>query len=108
MGKQKKRKAVARKQKKAANQLPEELQYRNKEQRQSEVKTLLGKLSEFQLTSVYEPIKQLYKHFQDYIHNNRRIQINIPFPEIDRRITGLLALSIKEKVWLNLLHETEQ
>lgn len=105
MGKQKKRKAAARKQKKKENKLPDELLYRNKEQRQSEVKTLLGKLSEFQLNSVYEPIKQLYQQFQDYIHNNRRIEINIPFPEIDRRITGLLALSIKEKVWLNLLHE---
>mgnify|MGYP005711769945 FL=1 len=31
--------------------------------------------------------------------------INIPFPEIDRRIKGLLAISVNEEVWVKLERE---
>ena len=35
----------------------------------------------------------------------KRIEINIPFPEIKRRIKGLLAISVNEEVWLKLEKE---
>tara|TARA_X000000368_G_C23033886_1_gene713722 strand:+ start:87 stop:380 length:294 start_codon:yes stop_codon:yes gene_type:complete len=79
--------------------------YRTKEQRQEEVKEVLNQLSEFDLNIKYEPIKKLYTLFKEYIQEDKRIEINIPFPEIKRRIKGLLAISVNEEVWINLKHE---
>lgn len=80
--------------------------YRTKEQRQEEVKNILKQLSEFGLNIKYEPVQKLYTKFKEYIAEGNRIKINIPFPEINRRIKGLLAISIRENVWLKL--ETEK
>ena len=82
-----------------------EIIYRTKEERQKEVKTILEQLSEFDLDSKYEPIKKLYGLFKTYIAEGNRIIVNIPFPEIKRRIKGLLAVSINEEVWLKLEKE---
>ena len=79
--------------------------YRTKEERQEEVKQILNQLSKFDLNVKYEPIKKLYKLFKEYINEDRRIEVNIPFPEIDRRIKGLLAISIKEDTYVNLKYE---
>ena len=79
--------------------------YRTKAQRQEEVKNILKQLSEFDLNIKYEPIKKLYQQFKTYILEGNRMLINIPFPEIDRRIKGLLAISVNEEVWLKLERE---
>lgn len=80
--------------------------YRTKEQRQEEVKNILKQLNEFELGIKYDPIKILYKKFKEYIVEGNRMKVNIPFPEINRRIKGLLAISVRENVWLKL--ETEK
>ncbi len=82
-----------------------EIVYRTKEQRQEEVKNILKQLSEFNLTIQYEPIKKLYQQFRTYIAEGSRMLVNIPFPEIDRRIKGLLAISVNEEVWVKLEKE---
>lgn len=79
--------------------------YRTKEQRQEEVKNILKQLSEFDLGIKYEPIQKLYQIFKTYIAEGSKIKVNIPFPEINRRIKGLLAISIRENVWLKLEKE---
>ena len=76
MGNKKKRK---KKEKKA----PE---YRSKQERQNEVKHILEQLSDFQLNPTYEPVKKLYFKFKEYINEGERLTVNIPFPEINRRI----------------------
>ena len=82
-----------------------EIVYRTKKQRQEEVKTILKQLSEFELTIAYEPIKILYATFKSYIEEGNRLKINIPFPAINRRIKGLLAISVNEEVWIKLENE---
>ena len=82
-----------------------EIIYRTKEQRQEEVKNILKQLSEFDLNIQYEPIKKLYQQFKTYIAEGNRMLINIPFSEIDRRIKGLLAISVNEEVWVKLEKE---
>ncbi len=91
--------------KRKRKKVKKEIVYRTKEQRQKEVKTILGQLSEFDLDSKYEPIKKLYGLFKTYIAEGNRMLVNIPFPEIKRRIKGLLAISINEEVWLKLEKE---
>ena len=82
-----------------------EIVYRTKEERKEEVKNILKQLSDFDLNIKYEPIKKLYQQFKIYIAEGNRMLINIPFPEIDRRIKGLLAISINEEVWIKLEKE---
>ena len=82
-----------------------EIVYRTQDGRKEEVKIILTKLTEFDINIKYEPIKKLYVLFREYIKNGDRIEINIPFPEIDRRIKGLLATSVREEVWINLKSE---
>ncbi len=79
--------------------------YRTKEQRQQEIKNILKQLSDFNLSIKYDSIKNLYELFKTYIAEGNRILVNIPFPEINRRIKGLLAISVNEEVWLKLEKE---
>jgi hypothetical protein len=82
-----------------------EMVYRTRDQRHEEVKNILMQLSEFQLKPTYEPIKELYSLFKTYIDEGKRTEINIAFPEIGRRIKGLLASSVREEVWVRLEKE---
>ena len=81
------------------------ISYRTREERYEEVKNILQQLTEFQLKPTYEPIKRLYKEFKTYIEEGNRMEVNIPFPEIGRRIKGLLAVSTREEVWVRLRKE---
>ena len=82
-----------------------EVVFRTKKERQNEVATIIKQLSEFELNMLYEPIKKLYMIFKKYINEGTREEINIPFPEINRRIKGILAISVKEDVWITLKNE---
>ena len=80
-------------------------EYRSKEERQSEVKHVLEQLNEFQLNTKFEPVKKLYIKFKEYIGGGERLIVNIPFPEINRRIKGVLAINKREDVTIALLNE---
>lgn len=80
-------------------------EYRTKQERQAEIKHILEQLSEFQLNSTYLPVKKLYLKFKEYINDGQRLVINIPFPEINRRIKGILAINKREEVTIGLLNE---
>ena len=80
-------------------------EYRTKQERQAEVKHILEQLSEFQLNPSYTPVKKLYLKFKEYINDGDRLVVNIPFPEINRRIKGVLAINKREEVTIGLLNE---
>jgi hypothetical protein len=80
-------------------------EYRSKEERQSEVKHVLEQLNEYQLNAKYQPVKKLYLNFKEYISKGERLIVNIPFPEINRRIKGVLAINKREDVTIALLNE---
>lgn len=79
--------------------------YRTKEERKDEIKKIIKQLSHFELTTIYEPVKKLYALFKNYINEGQKITINIPFPMINRRIKGLLAINVNEKVFVKLQPE---
>ena len=80
-------------------------EYRNKEERQAEVKHILEQLNQFQLNATYEPVRTLFGKFKEYISKGERLIVNIPFPEINRRIKGVLAINKKEDVTIALMKE---
>jgi len=96
MGNKKKRKVKKEK---------KEPEYRTKEERQAEVKHILEQLSEFHLSPAYDPVKKLYLKFKEYISEGERLIVNIPFPEINRRIKGVLAINKREDVTIALMNE---
>jgi hypothetical protein len=75
----------------------------SKAERQAEVKPILLKLSELRLSpSSYESIKILYGLLQIYIQEGERKELNIPFPEYNAVIKGVLAIEKKERVWVKI------
>jgi hypothetical protein len=72
-------------------------------ERQTAVKPILLKLKELHLNpGAYASIKVLYQQLQIYIQQGERIELNIPFPEYNVTIKGLLATSKTERVWVKL------
>jgi len=64
---------------------------RTKEERQAQVRPILEKLTELKLyASKFDAIKQLMLRIKDYVSNGEPQQINIEFPEFNRRIKGTL------------------
>jgi len=79
--------------------------YRTLEQRKEEVRKIIDKLNELQLSVDYEPIKQFYSIMFNYIRTGERTIVNIPFPQMNKRIEGVLATNIREEVALRLKYE---
>ena len=79
--------------------------YRTLEERKEEVRKIIDKLNELQLSVDYEPIKQFYNIMFNYIRTGERTIVNIPFPQMNKRIEGVLATNIREEVALRLKYE---
>lgn len=78
---------------------------RTKEERQKEVQTIMDTLTQFELTTEYTQVRQLIELLQSYVEIGERIVVNIPFPEINRCIQGILATSKREEVWIKLKYQ---
>lgn len=77
---------------------------KTKEERKEEIRIIINKLSELELTIAYEPIKELFKIMQKYINDGGKIKINIEFSMINKIITGLLPDTVNEKCWVKLVN----
>lgn len=75
---------------------------RTKEQRQNEIKTIIKKLNELHLNTSYDGIRDLFKHMKEYITTEEPINIEIPCPELNICIKGILEVDLKKKVWVKL------
>jgi len=91
--------------KKKVKREKKKIEYRTKQERQDEIREILIQLTHFNLDMTYEPVKLLYKKFKEYITEGKRLIVNIPFPEINRRFKGILAISKNEDVTIALLNE---
>ena len=88
---------------------------RTKEQRQTEIRTIIKKLNELHLNTGYDGIKIFFRNMKEYVDNSniensnkndndndKPIIINIPCPELNVLIKGVLEIDIKKKVWVKL------
>ena len=91
---------------------------RTKEQRQNEIRTIIKKLNELHLNTGYDGIKIFFRNMKEYVDNSniensnvdnsnkndndKPIIINIPCPELNVLIKGVLEIDIKKKVWVKL------
>jgi hypothetical protein len=79
--------------------------YRTLEERKGEIRKIIDQLNKLQLSIDYGPINKLYDVMFNYIRCGERTMVNIPFPEKNKRIQGVLAINIREEVALRLKHE---
>lgn len=77
-------------------------EYKTKEERQEQVKTIIKEITNLGLSIQYEPVKELYTLLQKYINDGVVVKINIPFNEINRTIVGELKIGKKEECVLCL------
>lgn len=79
--------------------------YKTEQERKSKSLEILQNLNAFGATMTYEPVRQLMKLLSRYNNFGERIVVNIPFPEMERRIKGVLAIHKNEDTWIMLKHE---
>jgi hypothetical protein len=80
-------------------------EYRSLEERKLEINRIITSLVEYRLSLEFYAIKELYILFKKYIDEGERILINIPFPEMNKRIEGVLAINKNEEVAIRLKYE---
>jgi hypothetical protein len=75
---------------------------KTKQERSADVKPIIQKLSELELNTSYPAIKRLYKEIGEYVKDGESRKINIAFPEVKRRIKGLLSDDTRKETWVKL------
>ena len=75
---------------------------RTKEQRQNEVKIIIKKLNELHLNTSYDGIKTLFQNMKEYLISENSIIVDIPCPELNICIKGVLETDLSKKVWVKL------
>ena len=75
---------------------------RTKEQRQNEIKTIIKKLTELHLNTSYDGIKTLFQNMKEYLISEHPIIIDIPCPDLNICIKGVLEVDLSKKVWVKL------
>ena len=43
-----------------------------------------------------------FRKIKRYIQEGERIELKIPFPEVGRKILGVLAINVREQVWVKM------
>lgn len=76
--------------------------HKSKEERIADVKPIIQKLNELELNTSYPAIKRLYKEIGEYMKDGESRKVNIPFPEVKRRIKGFLSGDTRKETWVKL------
>ena len=75
---------------------------KTKQERSSDIKPIIQKLSELELNTSYPAVKRLYKEIGEYVKDGESRKINIAFPEVKRRIKGFLSDDTRKETWVKL------
>jgi len=73
-------------------------QFRTEQERRFETLNIIYQLKQNNITSDYPAIRELLEMLNLYVLMGQRMEINIPFPEKQKRIKGVLAIHKGEEV----------
>jgi len=76
--------------------------HKSKSEMMADIKPIIQKLNELELNTSYPAIKRLYKEIAEHIKDGESRKINIPFPEVKRRIKGFLSGDTRKETWVKL------
>ena len=78
---------------------------KTEEQRRASSREILKQIESLDLSVTHPPIRELLKLMKRHNDTGDRIKVNIPFPEINRRIKGVLAPGVREDSYIVLKHK---
>lgn len=81
---------------------PEAPALRTREERQTEVRKIIDKLTELNLTTTHEPVVELMSIMREYVNTGNEYVVDIQFPALNRRIVGKLTSYVNEPVMVKL------
>ena len=75
---------------------------KSREERQAEVRPIIEKLTELNITAVEPPIKELFYNMSLFVKNGEKLEINIPYPRTNQVIEGVLHPKIGKRTWVKM------
>jgi len=80
------------------------MQYRNEDERRQESLQILYQLKQNGISSKYPAIHTLIEELTRYVKEGVRIELSIPFPEMNKKIKGVLAVNKREECMVVMKH----
>ena len=78
---------------------------KTEEERRASSLEILKQVKALDLSVTHPPIKELLKLLKRHNETGEKIAVNIPFPDLNRRIKGVLAPGAREDSYIVLKHE---
>lgn len=75
---------------------------KTQEERQAEVRPIIEKLTELNITVMEPPIKELFSKMRLFVQIGEKIEINIPYPKTNQIIEGVLHPKIGKRTWVKM------
>ena len=75
---------------------------KTQEERQAEVRPIIEKLTELNITVMEPPIKDLFSKMRLFVQIGEKIEINIPYPKTNQIIEGVLHPKIGKRTWVKM------
>ena len=75
---------------------------KSQEERQAEVRPIIEKLTELNITVLEVPIKELFSKMSFFVKTGEKIEINIPYPKTNQIIEGVLHPKIGKRTWVKM------
>ena len=76
---------------------------KSREERQAEVRPIIEKLTELNITVLEPPIKELFTKISLFVKNGEKIEVNIPYPKTNQIIEGVLHPKIGKRTWVRMV-----
>lgn len=78
--------------------------HRTEDERRQESLQILYQLKQHGITSKFPAIHTLIQELTRYVKEGVRIRLNIPFPELNKKIKGVLAVDKREECTVVMKH----
>ena len=75
---------------------------KTQEERRAEVRPIIEKLTELNITVMEPPIKELFSKMSFFVKNGEKTEINIPYPKTNQIIEGVLHPKIGKRTWVKM------
>ena len=76
---------------------------KSQEERQAEVRPIIDKLTEMNITVIEPPIKELFSKMSLFVKNGEKTDVNIPYPRTNQIIEGILHPKIGKRTWVRMV-----
>ena len=76
--------------------------FKTQEERQADVRPIIEKLTELNMSVLEPPIKELFSKMRLFVQLGEKTEVNIPYPKTNQIIEGVLHPKIGKRTWVRL------